>query len=221
MELVYLHGFATTPEIWGQFWKSNSLHSSIIRFPSLSFARIEAESQKLGCSLNSNTILVGWSMGGMVAIETALNFPEKIKGLVLLSTTPKFVRSNEYSAGVSETLLKLLRKRIKAGGIDAFHTMLFGDYKPAGLADLSIEQAMEELEELARIDLREKLADLKLPVLIIHGDQDQICLPEAAEFMRQRIADSQLSILPGVMHAPMIQAPSELKALIEDFTENA
>ncbi len=212
MPLVYLHGFATTPGIWYQQRPDSAPH--------LDFSDLGAESARLASILDPGSVLIGWSMGGMVAIKTAALAPEKIGGLVLVSSTPKFIKCADYGCGLEESLLRRLRKRIKAEGISAFHELVFGKYRPAGLASLPAEQAEKELNELARADLRSLLTSISVPTLILHGTEDDICPPSAGRYLQSRIRGSQITLLQGIKHAPMIEAPVLFNNQLQSFIDH-
>ena len=211
METVYLHGFATSPSIWHAVLRKPAPIGSG-RFPELSFGNIKEEAKRIGRELGEGIALIGWSMGGMIAIKIAADFPKKIKSLVLVSTTPKFIGA---PCGAPLALLRRLEKRIKAEGAKAFHLLAFSR-EIEGLAHPSTEQALQELKELEKIDLRKELLKIKAATLIIHGNKDEICLPAAAEYMRAKIRNSRLEILSGVKHAPMFEAPEVFSALINN-----
>jgi pimeloyl-[acyl-carrier protein] methyl ester esterase len=141
----------------------------------------------------------------MVAMLVAARFPEAVSRLVLVSTTPKFVASDDFPAGLPLVLLRRLEKRIKIEGITAFHRLVFPGGQQTGLADLSIDRALQELAALEKVDLRPLLPLIKAPTVIIHGDRDEICLPAAAEYLQKNIRGSELVLLPAVGHAPLAE----------------
>jgi pimeloyl-[acyl-carrier protein] methyl ester esterase len=196
---VFLHGFGTTPEIWPEGG------------PQLHFDDLEREADRIGQGMARDTRLIGWSMGGMIAQLIATKYPEKVERLVLISTTPKFLASDDFPSGLPLALLRRLEKRIRREGIKAFHSLVFPVGHSFGLADLSVDQAERELAALGKVDLRGILGSIKAPTLIIHGDRDEICLPGAAIYMYEAIAGSELVMLKGVGHAPMVEAPDKLK----------
>src|SRR3989338_9239224 len=183
MKLVFLHGFATNPKIWDDQKADYA--------PQLNFGNINAEAKRLLDIIGmgdgvSGVALIGWSMGGMIALQAAALSREKIKGLVLVSTTPKFVSAPDYPHGLPMALLKNLRKRIKTHGTKAFHDLAFKGRKAAGF--------------------------VKTP--IVHGEKDEICLPGAARYMNERIAGSSLVMMPEVGHAPMLEAPERFNEIL-------
>ncbi|OGB90981.1 hypothetical protein A2625_06780 [candidate division WOR-1 bacterium RIFCSPHIGHO2_01_FULL_53_15] len=211
MKLVFLHGFATNPKIWDDQKADYA--------PQLNFGNINAEAKRLLDIIGmgdgvSGVALIGWSMGGMIALQAAALSREKIKGLVLVSTTPKFVSAPDYPHGLPMALLKNLRKRIKTHGTKAFHDLAFKGRKAAGFVKTPIEEAEKELDELERIDRRELLAKIEVPTLIVHGEKDEICLPGAARYMNERIAGSSLVMMPEVGHAPMLEAPERFNEIL-------
>lgn len=208
MGTVYLHGFATTPDIWRNQTEGEK--------PQLTFENIKETAERLlkGVGVGKRIRVVGWSMGGMVAMRMAAMAPEKIIELVLVSTTPKFIKTEDFPHAIPLALLRKLEKRIKVEGIKAFHDLIFKSEERKGIADISVDQAEKELAELARIDLRDLLPQIRVPTLIIHGDQDEICLPGAAEYMNKEIKNSKLVILKGVGHVLMLEAPEEFKKYV-------
>ncbi|MFA5113673.1 MAG: alpha/beta hydrolase [Candidatus Margulisiibacteriota bacterium] len=201
---IFLHGFATTPAIWPAGG------------PVLHFDDLEREAERVGQGLGRGTRVIGWSMGGMVALLVAARYPEKVGQLVLVSTTPKFIASADFSGGLPLALLRRLEKRIKTEGIKAFHALVFPDGHNAGLADLTVEQALKELAALEKVDLRSLLGSIKAPTLIVHGERDEICRPAAASYLHAGIAGSELVILPGVKHAPPVEAPERFAELLRN-----
>ncbi|MFA6169738.1 MAG: alpha/beta fold hydrolase [Candidatus Margulisiibacteriota bacterium] len=209
MEIVYLHGFAVGPGIWQELPAGSA--------PELCFEDLAVEARRVAEMLPPQSCLVGWSMGGMLAVKAALLAPDKVARLVLISTTPKFLAAADYPAGLSPALLARLTKKIKREGLGAFYELVFKEKKPVAPLDLPPDSAAHELAALAAVDLREEISELRLPTLVVHGDQDEICLPAAAEFTAKNIPESRLAWLKGVGHVPQLEAKTELAGLIADF----
>jgi pimeloyl-[acyl-carrier protein] methyl ester esterase len=209
MTTVFLHGFATGPEIWGS--------RSPGTVPELSFHDLAAEAARLVEIMSTGTVLVGWSMGGMLALKIVELAPEKVKGLVLVSTTPKFLRSADWPFGLPPALLKKLTRDISRRGTAAFHDLVFRQDPAVGAKQLPLERVNSELNELDRVDLRSGLARIKVPTLIMHGTADEICLPAAAEYFHNEIKGSRLIMFPGAGHALMLEAKDKFNAALQEF----
>lgn len=207
MQKIFLHGFGTNPQI-GQNLKTDFS-------PELNFRSFDSEVKRVFAFIGHKPLLIGWSMGGMLALQIAANLA--IGALVLISTTPKFIKSGDYPSGLALALLRNLRKEIKTKGLSAFHNLIFKGKKINGLAFPPLEQAEKELDELERIDLRTLLPKIKTPTLIIHGSKDEICLPASAEYLRENIPGSQLVMLEGIGHAPIVEAPGILNLHLQRF----
>lgn len=212
MRTIFLHGFATTPDVW---------HNQLVdAAPTINFHNMQAQAETIGQGLGDETILVGWSMGGMVALKIAALYPEKIQKLILVSTTPKFIKTEDFPFGLPLALLRRLEKRIAVEGTAAFHSLVFKNGQTIGLAHLNLAEVEDDLKELEKIDLRGILAQIKMPTLIIQGDKDDICLPGAAAYLQEKIENSKLVILPGVGHAPMVEAPEKFNRIVAGFVND-
>jgi pimeloyl-[acyl-carrier protein] methyl ester esterase len=212
MRSVFLFVFAFDSQIW---------HDQEGFTPDLRFECIDKTAAKLSEKMKAGdkNALIGWSMGGMVAMRAATMAPEMISALALVSTTPKFIRSKDFTHAVPRSLLERLKKRIRTEGITAFHSLVLKDDRSVGQSQISWERAEKELAELERVDLRNILYDIRIPTLIIHGAEDHICLPGSAEYMKEKIAKSELVMIEGVGHAPMIEAPQIFNQHLRGFIE--
>jgi pimeloyl-[acyl-carrier protein] methyl ester esterase len=204
VQTLFIHGFATGPQIW--------------------CGQVQVFGQVSDLEQVDEAIVVGWSMGGWKAIELCLEHPQKVKGLVLVSSFAKYVKSDDYPCGTPLSLLHRLKKRFKADykvGMTYFYDLIFKDKSQHHLIEelpvpekIDIEKWFERLEQ---DDLRPLLPQIKVPTLILHGDHDPIVPLGAAEYLRDRIKDSELMIFEGAGHAPFLEEPEQFNCLLEDF----
>jgi len=202
--LLFIHGFATGPQIW---------HQQIKEFGQV--ADIEA---------TDNLIIVGWSMGGWKAIEFCFEHHHKIKGLVLVSGFAKYVKGDDYPYGTPLALLQRLKKIFLTDykqGMHYFYDLIFKDKSNHHLIDQLPVPEKADLEKwfsrLEHEDLRPHLSKINIPTLIIHGDQDPIVQLGAAKYLYEQIKGSRLVVLKGVGHAPFLEKPQEFNQLLGDF----
>jgi len=175
--------------------------------------------------------LVGHSMGGMVAQEFILRHPEMVRALVLVDT----------AADVPEALPWQERARLlelaRTEGMDAVFEEMARTPPLASqlveenpeLIDVWREQfLMTSLEGYlycgqvigGRRPLLEDLSQIRVPTLIICGELDEPFL-EPSQRMHQRIADSELVIIAGAGHTPMLEKPLEFNQAMLSFLARA
>ncbi len=157
--------------------------------------------------------LLGHSMGGAVALQTALEHPERIDKLVLYGTGSTGRLPKRFET-VDETL-----KRIRSDGIrvtaERITATWFVEGARAPLYDFCVaatgspdeSAAMQALENLQSWDVTNRLDELDMPVLVVCGDRDRSYGLEETLAMMRRIAGSQLCVIPNCAHAAHLEAP--------------
>ncbi len=175
--------------------------------------------------------LVGWSTGGTVAIEAAANCPDKVAGLVLLSTTASFCSGEEYPPGVDPVALGAMIRKLKRNPealiADFFSKAAFPLAIPEDELVRRTQNALKQgrdvlvngLEYLARIDLRDCLRTITIPCLVIHGQRDVIVPWKAAEFLLSNLPLCQADLLPSAGHMLVEQCSSYINHRIWQFLE--
>ena len=178
--------------------------------------------------------VLGWSLGGLVAQRIALNQPDRIRRLVLVSATPKFVSTPDWPAGVDPA------------NFSAFAESVNHDYKAAILQFLTL-QCMQSSDRRATIkqlrasfdtrptptqttlqralhillesDLRAEIANIRKPTLLIHGDRDTLTPVQAAHWMMQQLPHGFLRVLSGAAHAPFLSHSEQFIETLNQFLE--
>lgn len=175
--------------------------------------------------------IVGWSAGGIAAIEVAANYPEKVCGLVLLSATARFCSDTGYNAGVAPAVLRAmirgLKKNPEAVIADFLLQALYPLRIPADELARRTRNALKQgtnslidgLEYLARADLRDALPALTTPCLVIHGRQDRIVPRDAAQFLVSKLPVSDVELVPSAGHSLIEQRGKEIIYRILKFQE--
>ena len=146
--------------------------------------------------------LVTGSMGGLLALEL---LPQSCKKLVLISSTAKFCASEGYPSGTHEKILKrmiLQLKRNPEAVLAEFYKNVHHPH-PALKTDpgASLEELVEGLEYLLASDVRERVPSIDIPVLLLHGAEDRIIPPSAAERLHDHLPDSRLQVFENGGHA--------------------
>ena len=171
--------------------------------------------------------VVGLSMGGLVAMELGLGYPERVAGLVLAATT---------AAPPSEEDAE--RRRSAAADIDAHgmlgHTaeMLPRLFGPAASRDPALTVPIVEMMlrtnplgaaaalrgRAMRPDYERLLGELRPPAFVVAGDRDAYSTKEVTDQLVAALPAPEVLILPGVGHFPNLEAREEFDTAIRAFT---
>ncbi len=229
-DLILLHGWAMHSDIWSgvrnrlaQYFR---LH--LVDLPGHGLSptpwidapgTLEHMAEIVKEELPESSIICGWSLGGQVAIELALHEPERIKKLVLVSTTPSFVQREDWIWGMEAATLKLFMKNLKQDYVSTLNRFLTlqvsGDINTSVLLTQLRESVFQEgkldeaglqmgLQILFTSDLRERIKSVDQPVILLHGENDAIAHPKAARWMHEHLQNSELVMLPHCGHTPFL-----------------
>lgn len=79
--------------------------------------------------------------------------------------------------------------------------------------------ALDGLEALMTAEMLQEAASLSCPALLLHGDQDPICLPQASAWLAEQMPDSRRLLYPGCGHAPFLSRPDRFNQDLRQFVE--
>lgn len=171
-------------------------------------------------------LLVGWSMGAMVALEFVIKHPSKAAGICLVGGMPRFTEDDDYPHGLPLKDVKGMKVKLKR---DFERTI--GEFRESISAGLSVpdkdilmnatfpdlKASKACLVELMAADLREGLGKVKIPTLLIHGDKDHVSHPSASEYMLEKIEGSKLALIKSAGHVPFLSHQDEFNKTLEGF----
>lgn len=177
--------------------------------------------------------LVGWSMGAQALLKAYPRLKGRITALVLVGATPRFTAAPHFPWGLQrdeaagmalkvrrnlERALEGFRKRMFAEGeLDdpavarQVEALLAQVVLPSSLA------ALDGLEALMEEELIEEARLVDCPTLIVHGDQDLICRPEASRWLESVISGSVRYCFEGCGHAPFLSRADRFNRLLLQF----
>ncbi len=199
------------------------------------------------CGLEE-AVVVGHSIGGMVALELGALRPEllgsPIKGLVLVNTTytvpmetiaggaavarlERVVRRPFDFIGKQSSRIDRLRKLVRPS--DAlFWTVSFTAFGPRAsakqidytydmLADTSSDTIFDLFKAYRDFDVRDRLAEITVPVLVVTGEHDRITLPSASRHLAENLPKAEIEIFLDCGHMTMMERHDEFNDLLEGF----
>lgn len=236
--IIFLHGWAQSRQIWynqfepfaGAIFLNLPGHGGAAELPAaqwLDHLREQLPEEPVD--------LVGWSLGGMLAMQLAAAQPERVARLALVSTTPRFTAASDWPHGSGSELFAGFRDAVMTGTPKSlnrfFMLMLHGDaisrsdyntiaraavdrdkrISPAGLA--------EGLELLEQLDLRETVARIQQPTLVIHGDQDAIVPVGAGDWLAGELANARRERFSACGHAPFLTQAEQFNAILQTWRQ--
>jgi len=240
-DLVLLHGWALHGGIWGPWLEELARHARlhIVDLPGHGRSEWAAQVRDLGGLARavfplvpSGAALLGWSLGGLVALELARRHPRHLRALLLVATTPKFLAGPDWEHGMRPDVL------------DAFTQGLSGDYRATVQNFLALQTRGDEraretlrllrsklashgepdpralvtgLEILRSVDLREALPRITLPALVIAGEHDRLTPAAAGRELAVGLPGARFTLIERSGHAPFLSHPEQVTAEVRGF----
>lgn len=174
-------------------------------------------------------VLVGWSLGGLLALEAAAGSPERVRALVLVSATPRFCSAPDFPHGTPEARLRALGVGLHR---DASATLgrfwrdcAFPHAEPAWetrteetrATGLSPGLLSRGLACLQKTDLRALCRSLQVPCFVLHGREDRVVPWEAGEWLARRIPEARWSLLDAVGHDLPLRQPERVATMTAEL----
>ena len=240
--LVFFHGWGQSVRVWHgqQAHFSSEWPVSALNLPGHGGAADAMACEWVNISQaglpEEPSVLVGWSLGGMLAIELAHRQPERVAGLVLVSTTPCFRNKPGWTHGCSDAVFRDFESGVQENSAKAmsrfFALMLHGDdltrpeYNDIARAAVdrthpaSADGLRQGLSLLGDLDLRDLLTGIKAPCLVMHGDEDAVVPLAAGEYLAEHIPGAALEGFEGCGHAPLLTQAGKFNQRLEDWCRN-
>ncbi len=238
-ELVLLHGWGLGRAVWSPCLPSmtKSLSPRLADLPGYGDMPERRQSfmeaaEALANTLPPGSTLCGWSLGGLLALQAAHLAPTRVGRLILVGATPCFAQRDDWPEAQPAALLDDFATAVAADVKATLQRFVAaanqGDAKARGIgreiartvftAPLpSTETLLDGLTWLRDVDLRDIVAQITCPALLLHGENDPLMPLAAARWLATHLPQATLDVFPGAAHAPFLNDPERFAQRIGAF----
>jgi len=238
--LVLLHGFGLNLRVFDGMVAVLAAHYRVtaIDLPGHGASAWNAQAGSpswlagLAAALPRAATLVGWSLGGQLALQLAAQPALAVRRLVLIASSPRFVQAPDWPAGLTPATLQSFAAQLERDAprtIADFLELQVRGSLDAAMVRTRLQLALQQhgaartealragLELLEHNDLRELARRVDLPALLIAGQYDRVTPPQAAQALARLLPAARLLQIPRAGHAPFLSHPAMVTAALLDF----
>jgi pimeloyl-[acyl-carrier protein] methyl ester esterase len=228
-DLVLIHGWGMNASVWGDVPDilAENFRVTCMDLPGHGRSRnqplgsLPVVAEELAAVVPDESVILGWSLGGLLAIELASSFPGKTKKLLLVNSSPCFVRRDNWPPALDAEVFAAFEQGLK----DDYSATLrrFLGLQLQGVADArelirvlrrKLEEAPPEpdalrqgLRLLCESDLRSRLLGLEIPVAALLGARDTLVPGAVAEALGSECGVASVEVIPDGAHIPFLTHP--------------
>jgi len=237
-DLALLHGWAMHSGVFAQLWPSlaENYRVHLIDLPGHGRSEFQpciGELQALADCVQEHVpqkaLLLGWSLGGLIALKLAQQLP--LRAMVLVSSTPRFVAAEAWLNGMPQAVFAQFFARLQTNVEvtvqdflslqvrgDSHATQTLRALQQALLAHPGDHRALQlGLQILRDADERAALPNIEVPTLVISGEYDRITHPKACASLVASMPNAKLNEIKRAGHAPFISHRDEFIAAVKGF----
>lgn len=212
---ILISGWGTGNDVWDGLNLQPASPAGDIRLPWYDCLGDTSDDNALLRALadaaDARYILVGWSLGGLIALSATLGHPDAVAGLVLISATARMTAIDDYP-GADPRMLRAMRAKLRrdpAPVVRAFAELCVAPERDddfcntfavsaAGIEPAKLDAGLAYLQET---DLRHRLGEIATPTLVIHGEADAVVPLGCASYLCEHIAGATLDVIAHGNHA--------------------
>lgn len=239
--LVMLHGWGVNGAVFSSLLPALSgIDTIVVDLPGFgeasaepAHADIDTLARAMAAKVPAGAIWLGWSLGGLVAMQAALHGYGQMKGLITLASSPRFVADDNWP-GIKPAVLQQFKDSVDGDIATLIDRFLAIQAMGAPSARQDIKALREQvlarpmpsraalaggLAILDNTDLRPALEALNVPTLRLYGRLDALVPVAIAETLDQQLPGSRSHVFEHSSHAPFISNPQQVAAAIKVFFE--
>jgi pimeloyl-ACP methyl ester carboxylesterase len=247
--VLFVHGLSGNWQNWIENIPRVAQQRRVLALDLPGFGQSEKPGEKVSMSGYGRTVdafaealdlgevaLVGNSMGGFVSAETAIQFPERVERLVLVSAvgiTMSTLRREPVMAwgrvamiagarSAAEKRMAIVRPRLRHA---VYSTIM---RHPTRIAAETLWELSEgagrsifrhALEAMLEYDFRDRLGEIRAPTLVVWGEEDMLVPVKDADEFESQIPDARKVVLKDTGHVSMLERPPTFNRLLLEFLD--
>lgn len=253
--LILIHGFGSKKEVFIAQINELSKDFKVIRFDNRGAGQSDRPIGAYNMEMFADDVkglidylkiekthILGYSLGGMIAQQFAINYPERLEKLILINTTSYFPADEtgiemykqskiSYYNSLMEDPVKTFYDNATPGFSRNFKKRMLADPKQKFYDSFSAEDLIEmkkmnpatpdditsQAEALKGFDLRDKLSNVNTNTLIITATHDKTLPKLMSDIIHEKLPNSELAVIEKAGHSSIQEKAPEINNLILDF----
>ena len=237
--LVLLHGWGLNSGVWAQVQMTLAKDFTLycIDLPGFGHSEqrvdsdIKAWANSVAQVIDEPAVWLGWSLGGLVATQVALDYPQQVKGLITVASSPRFSENDQWP-GIKSDVMTMFTKQLATDFALTLERFLAIQAMGSDSAKRDIKALKAVLDErplpqqqslhdglllLNDVDLREEIKNIEQPFLRIYGRLDSLVPSKAISLVDELSPKSEKVIFKKASHAPFISHTDEFISALKGF----
>jgi biotin biosynthesis protein BioC len=233
---VFLHGWGSDSSLWQPLCHLLPGEHHFVDLPGFGNAgpepvELAAFLSQISARLPQQCVLVGWSLGGMLAAQLARRSPDKVKALAAIASNAVFVARPDWPEAMEPVTFKQFYGDFELDPVATWTRFCalqsLGDSKRKVVAQHLRQQSTPSMESapawlqglrwLEILDNRQALAELVIPQYHLFGANDALVPVGAADHLRRLLPQAAVEVLPGCGHAPHLADPELIAQKLRDW----
>lgn len=238
--LVLLHGWGVRPTVFDGLRALLEPHFDTCApplpgydgAPSSKPYDLEGVAAQVAATSPERCLVVGWSLGGQIALAWAERAPQQVERVAFISTTPSFVQREQWEPALEPRVLRefasalasdvdrtLARFSVLQARGDAQSRAVISGLRNAlaSTATTDVAALRDGLLILSESDSRERVKAIGQPALVVHGEHDALVPTAAAEWFAHALPNGRLECVRNAAHAPFLSRPESVGAALREF----
>jgi pimeloyl-[acyl-carrier protein] methyl ester esterase len=241
LEMVLVHGWGLHSVVWDNIMPAllKKFKVTVVDLPGFGRSPVPGGEYDLNYLTEhvlavapKNAIWLGWSLGGMIALNVSIRFPERVRGLVNVATTPRFIASERWPMALDAKVLSHFRALLLEDWEGTLIRFLALQCKDSTTIKEDVRFLKEivffhgqpstkalrcGLDVLKNVDLIDNLSGIQVPTLYVLGEKDNLVPVGISRELKKLQPNAKIAVIKGASHVPFISDQGTFLAAVDDF----